>query len=185
MIDNVRNHGLILGVYRTIRMMIFQLKYRFENVHSTFYIGGNGKFSADLIAKKYSYVGPNANLCPKVIIGEYSMLANNVSILGGDHIFDNPQKPIIFSGRPAISPTNIGRDVWIGANSIIMSGITISDGAIIAAGSVVTKDVPAYTIVGGNPAKYIRMRFNEDEILFHQAKLDNGGFEIEFCKVKR
>ena len=57
---------------------------------------------------------------------------------------------------------NIGNDVWIGANSIILSGITIGDGAVIAAGSVVTKDVDAYAIWGGNPAKLIKYRFPED-----------------------
>jgi len=54
---------------------------------------------------------------------------------------------------------NIGNDVWIGASSLIMGGITIGDGAIIGAGAVVTKDVPPYAIVGGNPAKLIRYRF--------------------------
>ena len=58
----------------------------------------------------------------------------------------------------------IGNDVWIGYNAIILSGVTIGDGAIIATGAVVTKDVPAYTIVGGVPAKKIKKRFS-DEII--------------------
>lgn len=62
--------------------------------------------------------------------------------------------------------TEIGNDVWIGANVIIPGGIKIGDGAIIAAGAVVTKDVPEYTIVGGVPAKFIQYRFNKDEIEF-------------------
>jgi virginiamycin A acetyltransferase len=56
----------------------------------------------------------------------------------------------------------IGNDVWIGAQATIMSGVNVGDGAIIAAFSVVTKDVPPYTIVGGNPAKIIRQRFNQE-----------------------
>ncbi|WP_378952058.1 CatB-related O-acetyltransferase [Mesorhizobium sp. ANAO-SY3R2] len=59
-------------------------------------------------------------------------------------------------------PIVVGNDVWIGARAIIMSGVTIGDGAVVAAGSIVTKDVAAYTIVGGNPAKFIRRRFPED-----------------------
>lgn len=55
----------------------------------------------------------------------------------------------------------IGNDVWIGANVIILPGVTIGDGAVIAAGAIVTKDVAPYAIVGGNPAKVIRLRFNE------------------------
>ena len=57
----------------------------------------------------------------------------------------------------------IGHDVWIGANVIILDGIKIGNGAIVGAGSVVTKDVPPYAVIGGNPAKVIRYRFNEEE----------------------
>jgi virginiamycin A acetyltransferase len=58
----------------------------------------------------------------------------------------------------------VGNDVWIGYNATIMSGIVIGDGAIIATNATVTKDVAPYTIVGGNPAKEIRKRFDEDTI---------------------
>ena len=59
----------------------------------------------------------------------------------------------------------IGNDVWIGAKATIMSGITIGDGAIIAAGSVVVKDVEPYSMVGGNPAKHLKFRFTEKQIM--------------------
>ncbi len=58
----------------------------------------------------------------------------------------------------------IGNDVWIGYEAVIMSGVTIGDGAIIGARSVVTKDIPTYTIVGGVPARQIRRRFSEETI---------------------
>lgn len=61
-------------------------------------------------------------------------------------------------------PTHIGNDVWIGAKAGILSGVTVGDGAIIAAGTIVTKDVPPYAIVGGIPAKIIRYRFSESVI---------------------
>ena len=66
--------------------------------------------------------------------------------------------------------TRIGNDVWIGVNAIILQGITIGDGAIIGAGAVVTKDVKPYEIVGGNPARHIRFRFLDEEILKLQQK---------------
>lgn len=77
-----------------------------------------------------------------------------------------------FSGSVALRPFQanhagsviIGNDVWIGSNALVMGGITIGDGAIIAAGAVVTKDVPPYAIVGGIPAKVIRYRFDEPTI---------------------
>ena len=58
----------------------------------------------------------------------------------------------------------VGNDVWIGADSLLMDGVTIGDGAVVAARSVVTQDVPPYAIVGGTPAKLIRYRFDEETI---------------------
>ena len=68
-------------------------------------------------------------------------------------------------------PIIVKDDVWIGLNSIILSGITIGQGAIVAAGSVVTKDVPPYAIVGGNPARVIKYRF-EPEVIEKLLKID-------------
>jgi len=180
----IKKNKILVRVFRQIKMFWFRHYYGLKGTDPTFYLGGKGCISADLVSKKYSYIGPNANICPKVIIGEYTMLANNVSILGGDHVFDNPQKPIIFSGRPNITTTFIGKDVWIGAYSIIMAGIKIGDGAIVAAGSVVTKNVEDFTIVGGNPARFIRNRFTEVELLKYKEAFCKEDFTIEYCGDK-
>jgi acetyltransferase-like isoleucine patch superfamily enzyme len=68
-------------------------------------------------------------------------------------------------------------DVWIGYGSIVLSGVKIGRGSIVAAGSVVTKDIEPYSIVAGNPAKLIRKRFTEDEIHLHE-KLINERYKI-------
>ncbi len=65
---------------------------------------------------------------------------------------------------PTKGDTTVGNDVWIGHKATIMAGVTIGDGAIIAAHSLVTKEVAPYSIVGGNPAREIRKRFTEDQI---------------------
>jgi virginiamycin A acetyltransferase len=65
---------------------------------------------------------------------------------------------------PRKGDTMVGNDVWIGYDSMIMPGVTIGDGAIVATRSVVVSDVPPYAIVGGNPAKVIRRRFSDDTI---------------------
>lgn len=68
-------------------------------------------------------------------------------------------------GQPwSRGPVRIGSDTWVGWRALIMSGVDIGDGAVVAAGAVVTKDVPAYAVVGGNPARVIRYRFDEATI---------------------
>ena len=102
------------------------------------------------------------------------MLGPSVKIIGNDHVFNIPGTPVIFSGRPDFKETCIGRDVWVGANAIVLSGTKIGDGAIVAAGSIVTKDVKAFTIVAGVPAKLIKNRFNStEEEVFHLSQLDS------------
>lgn len=166
-------------------MIWFRGLYDLKNVDSTFYLGGKGSISSDLIADKFSYVGKNSVLPPKVKIGKYSMLAPNVSILGGDHIFNNPERPIIFSGRPQMPSTIIGEDVWIGANVCIMAGVKIGNGCIIAAGSILTKDTEPYSIYAGNPAKFLKMRFNEQEISSHKKMLKKQSVDINYTKNKK
>jgi acetyltransferase-like isoleucine patch superfamily enzyme len=82
---------------------------------------------------------------------------------------------------------NVGCDVWIGAKSTIMSGIKIHDGAVVAAGSVVTKDVPPFAIVGGNPAQIIKFRFSPEQIHslleikwwdWEEEKIKNEGMQL-------
>ena len=171
--------------YRSLKMKWCRFKYQLKQVHPTFYFAGNGYLSSDLVAHEYAYIGPGAYIPPKVTIGKYAMLAPNVSILGGDHIFTDPNTPIIFSGRPEMPKTHIGEDAWIGANVSIMAGVNIGNGAIIAANAMVTKDVPEYSIFGGNPAKLIRMRFNEEEILLHRKMLSKSNIEVKFTKKKK
>lgn len=130
-----------------------------------------------------SYIGAASRLS-SVKIGKYTCVGPYVKNIIGTH----PTKGFISVHPAFFSPNNrlglsyvdedkfeeicyidehvnvIGNDVWIGANATILQGITIGDGAIVAAGSIVTKDVPPYAIVGGIPAKVIRYRFEEEEI---------------------
>ena len=109
----------------------------------------------------------------KLKIGHFCSIAENVMfILEADHyvnyISTFPFKVKTLKSEPfeAISKGDIvvGDDVWIGYGSIILSGVKIGQGAVVAAGAVVTKDVPPYAIVGGNPARIIKYRFSEDII---------------------
>lgn len=86
-----------------------------------------------------------------ITIGDGTLIGHNVVLATLNHDFD-PEKRADM--HPA--PINIGKNVWIGSNATVVPGITIGDGAIVAAGSVVTKDVPSKAIVGGVPARLIR-----------------------------
>jgi acetyltransferase-like isoleucine patch superfamily enzyme len=122
------------------------------------YCVGRSLISKDLKSGVYCYVGYGCRIAPKVVFGNYVMLGPEVLITGKDHGIDEVGVPCIFTERPEIPPTLIGNDVWIGTRSIIMSGVTIGDGAIIGSGSIVTKDVQPFSIVAGVPAKFIRKR---------------------------
>lgn len=162
----------ILNFLRILKRRYYIIKYGLKHVDKTFIATSKCSISKDFKAGKYSYVGPNSHIYPKVTIGKYTMLANNVSIIGGDHCYKKAGIPIIFSGRAELKPTIIGDDVWIGAHTIIMTGTKIGNGVIVAAGSVVTKDLPSYGIYGGIPAKLIKMRFTEEEIKRHESMLN-------------
>lgn len=88
----------------------------------------------------------------KIIIGDNCMFANNLVIVDHDHAI----KDGMISGNLKTKQVIIGNNVWVGANCAILKGVSIGNGAIIAAGAVVTGDVPEYTIVAGVPAKVIK-----------------------------
>ena len=130
-----------------------------------------------------SYIARNSRL-KDVEIGKFCSIGPNVMVNQGEHPstgFVSTHPAFYSSGKQAgfsftsedlfeeYGPVKIGNDVWIGANTLIRPGVTIGNGAIIAAGAIVTKDVEAYSIVGGIPAKFIRFRFSQEEI--RQLKL--------------
>jgi len=106
-------------------------------------------------------IGHNCVLVPRerIEIGRNCMLAAFCYVLDVDHEFDDTDVPIPQQGL-RIKPVIIGDDVWVGAHTIILRGVQIGNGAVIGANSVVTRDVPAYAIAAGNPAKVVRYRGN-------------------------
>ena len=117
-------------------------------------------------------IGRYCQFAPEVIVGAHEhpidwLTTSRISHVPGLHEWDrfllpnelDRVKAGVMPFEGSIRHTKIGNDVWIGQRAFIRSGITIGDGAVVAAGSVVTKDVPPFTIVAGTPAKLIKMRF--------------------------
>lgn len=121
------------------------------------------QFSSKVELGNNSDIGKAARLNGKVIIGNDVIMGPEVLIYTTNHVAEKTDIAIKYQGTTAERPVIVGDDSWICARAMILPGVKIGRGAIIAAGAVVTKDVPDFAIVGGNPAKLIKYRgsFNE------------------------
>jgi len=109
----------------------------------------------DVIIGDYTRIGLHNTIIGPVTIGNHVNLAQGITVTALNHNFDDTDQRIDEQGVSTKAVT-IGDDVWIGANAVILPGVTIGRHAVVAAGAVVTKDVPDYCVVGGVPAKIIR-----------------------------
>jgi acetyltransferase-like isoleucine patch superfamily enzyme len=205
-----KKHILSYKIYRSLRSIYYlygtissilklnSIKYKWLdlNKHNKTIVGNvidDIDFPIELVTvgigtygplRVYSYGAENERL----IIGNFCSISSGVLfILGGNHkseIFSTfPFRFFLFDQLESVSkgPIVIEDDVWIGTNSIILSGVTIAQGTIIAAGSVVTKSTEPYSIIGGNPAKLIKKRFNED-IIFELNNFDYSQVDLNLVR---
>lgn len=164
----------MFNVINKIKYQKFKINWRMHNRHNS--TSPDCYFPIDAVkVGKETYGGLNVlihGVGYKLIIGNYCSIAPGVSFIpcsdhDVSHISTFPFKnKIINNEQEAISKGNIvvDDDVWIGYGSTILSGVHIGQGAVVAAGSVVSKDVPPYAIVGGVPARVIKFRFKDDMI---------------------
>jgi acetyltransferase-like isoleucine patch superfamily enzyme len=153
------NNKPSLGLYRKVRQLFYQKAFAKcgENLFlyhglTVFYpknieIGSNAKINRGVFITATDKI----KIGNDVLIGPYSVINS------GNHNYSNPDIPIRLQGH-ITKPIIIDDDVWIGANSTILAGVKIGNGAVIGAGAVVTKDVAPYTVVGGVPATFIKNR---------------------------
>ncbi|SDJ05349.1 Acetyltransferase (isoleucine patch superfamily) [Salipiger marinus] len=167
---------------RRVRMLWHRLRYRAWNVHPTCYLARNSAIHGSLRMGPYGYIGPRSVVPSGVVMGKYVMIGPEFMITGDDHRFDEPGVAVIFSGRPKPKDCVLEDDVWVGARVTILKGVRVGRGAVIAAGAVVTKDVPPYMIVGGVPARSIRPRFNEAAQAQHDTYLALPPHEGTYCE---
>lgn len=168
------------GFYTLVKRLYYSFRNRYI-ADPTIFLNRNPAYNSWSIGD-YTYGSSNGS--PHVIhygepatltIGKFCSIADKVDIfLGGNHRTDwvttYPfnvlfEEATHINGHPqSAGDIHIGHDVWIGQGASILSGVTIGNGAVIATQSLVTKDVPSYTIVGGNPAKILRQRFDDTTI---------------------
>jgi len=151
---------------------MFRIKYRWIkhgfNVHCQMDVFFWSPHRHIVMGNNVGIGGGSIFLCDTEI-GNKVLIAPNAAFLNSDdHRYNIVGKAIWDSGRGDKYKIVVEDDVWIGHGAILLSPLRIGRGAIIAAGSVVVHDVPAYAIVGGNPARVLKMRFTSDEILDHE-----------------
>lgn len=112
----------------------------------------------DLCIGDNSGIGINCIIPGNIKIGKNVMMGPNCCIFSSNHAFDNINIPMISQGHSKVKDTIIFDDVWIGRGVILTPGRTINKGSIIAAGCVLTKDFPEFSVVGGNPSRLIKIR---------------------------
>lgn len=160
------------------------LRKQFKDLGQDTYIspGVSGNLE-NVSVGRHSFVGERVqfiSLLADVLIGNHVMIAPEALFITGNHAFKTPGVYMDEISDSSKDPDDDGDiivedDVWIGARAIVLKGVRIGMGAIVGAGSIVTKDVPPMTIVGGNPATVIRDRFQDQEgKKIHEAFMLNG-----------
>ena len=163
------------------RIIMYLFSYLFEKIGKRviFYPTQSDFYYQNISVGDDVFIGPGASFIASksyIKIGDKVMFGPNVTIRGGNHSTHIIGKPMFdYKDSDKLpeddQPVIISDDVWVGAGAIILKGVKIGTGAIVAAGAVVTKDVPEYGIVGGVPAKLLKYRWSEDDIRKHKSML--------------
>ncbi len=146
--------GVLFDITKGSRVNIGDY-FRIENRVNIMTYGGDICFGERVSINPNCILYGNGGLS----IGNDVLIAASTIIVPGNHNFEDPETPIRDQGVNQRG-VKIGNDVWIGARCVILDGVTIGDGAVIGAGSVVTKDVPPYHVVVGAPARTLKVRGN-------------------------
>lgn len=143
-----------MWVRKTLARQFFKGMGTDVKVHKLVHLGAG----QDIEIGDYSSINIHCRIACDTKIGDDVMLGPEVTVLSSSHEFRRSDISMREQGETVRRPVVIGNDVWIGTRAVILPGVTIGDHAIVGAGAIVTKDVEAWSIVGGNPAKLIRFR---------------------------
>jgi maltose O-acetyltransferase len=156
---------------------IAQGDFFFENVH----------IGHDVV------VGPGARFWAKpskIIIGDKVMFGPDCCIIGGNHDISQLGRFMIDVADEEKDPSTnadvtVEQDVWVGARAIILKGVRIGRGAVVAAGAVVIRSVPPYAVVGGCPARVLKFRWPPDKIIEHEKKLYSPDERLSLDELRK
>ncbi len=154
------------------------MKRSLKRVGTNFKFGYNSQFYDHRLIEigNNVFMGLDTMITTNVslVIGNNVMFGPRVTIIGGDHNFKEVGLPMRYVKSGGNNqPIVIEDDVWVGANVTILKGVHIGEGAIIGAGSIVTKSVTPYSITAGNPCKTIKMRFSPEELVLHLTMVNS------------
>lgn len=150
--ESYRPYSLIFPMIR--KFLVFQF---IDECGKNIVVKHNADISPFIKVGDCSELGTRCMIHSNVTIGANVMMGPDVKIYSRNHVYASTEIPMRLQGKIQ-KQTVIGNDVWIGANVVILPGVTIGNHCVIGAGSIVTKDVPDYAVVGGNPARIIKMR---------------------------
>lgn len=153
-------YGIAKNLPWASRFRTFLASKIFKNVGINVKINKGVDFGSgiNILIGDYSSLNRGCWISNDTVIGRNVMMGPNIAVISGTHNFQLTNISMREQGAPSRKKVIIGDDVWIGTQSIILPGIKVGSHSIIGAGSVVTKDVPEWAIVGGNPAKIIKYR---------------------------
>lgn len=129
-----------------------------KNCGKSVNIEQNAYFTPEVSLGDYSGIGVACEIYGPVTIGNNVMMGPECVIYTNGHRHDRTDIPMIEQGLTEVEPVSIGDDTWLGRRVMIMPGVRIGRGCVIAAGAVVTKDIPEYSVAGGVPAKVLKKR---------------------------
>ena len=162
-------------IFKNLTCRVLNFKLRFSNLTDAtgIFVARNSRIPCGTIIGDGTRINGKCTIkgAGKVSFGKYCAIGENLRIISSNHNYNfvNLQYALQSKIGARISPisadVNIGNNVWIGDSVIILAGIKIGNGAVLAAGSIITKDIPAYGIAVGCPAKIIKYRFEESRIL--------------------
>jgi len=160
------------------RILMYILKSQFKRIGTNVLFDPFGSYTFKTIEFGDNvFIGRNAiirSVHSNIVFGSNIMLGPNVQLIGGDHNFRQIGQFMfaVKEKQPGDDlPISVEDDVWIGAGAVVLKGVTICRGSVVAAGAVVTKNIPPYSIFGGLPAKVIGYRFNRKAVIIHEEKL--------------